>query len=517
MNKKFVISLILLLALTITGCTQYLTNQNSTTKVAEAKASEIIELKNSDLYTITASQVVKIINNQAYEMYAYNKMIPGPTLKVMQGSKITVELINDLPQETTIHWHGLRQNVKDDGVPGTSQKPVQPGEKYTYNLYFPDAGIYWYHPHIREDQQQDLGLAGNILVVPQNNLYNPVNREELLMLDDIAINNKEIVPYGKEKANFALMGRYGNIMLVNGKTNYNLTLAKGDVVRFYITDTSNVRPYNLSIPRAKIKLVGSDLGLYKKETYVDSIVITPGERYIIETYFQKPGEYQLININPIKSSPLGSITITEQATTNDYSAAFNNLEENEELFDVQPYLNKKPDYNLRLSIDSSMMMGGRMGMGGMPCHRMPDGTMMGNCEENEELQPIEWEDTMSMMNQQATTDNTKWIIHDETTDKENMDIGMQANVGDKIKIRIFNDEKSMHPMQHPIHLHGQRFLVLAINNKPVENHVWKDTTLIPIGSTVDLLVDVTNPGEWMFHCHISEHLEAGMMTTLTVK
>ena len=123
---------------------------------------------------------------------------------------------------------------------------------------------------------------------------------------------------------------------------------------------------------------------------------------------------------------------------------------------------------------------------------------------------------MSMMNRQATPDNTKWIIHDEKSGSENMDFAMTASIGDKVKIRIINDANSMHPMQHPMHLHGQRFVVLAIDGVPVKNQVWKDTVLVPIGSTVDVLVDVTNPGEWMFHCHIAEHLEAGMMSRFIV-
>src|SRR3989338_6439156 len=97
-----------------------------------------------------------------------------------------------------------------------------------------------------------------------------------------------------------------------------------------------------------------------------------------------------------------------------------------------------------------------------------------------------------------------------------MNITMQANKGDLVKLRLINPEHSMHPMHHPIHLHGQRFLVLNVNGVPTTNYVWKDTTLVPIGATVDLLVDATNPGEWMLHCHIAEHLESGMMTSLVV-
>lgn len=469
----------------------------------ESKFSEVILLKDGDSYTITASQVLKEVNGKQYTMYAYNDMIPGPMLKVTQGSRVKINFVNNINHETTIHWHGLRQDIKDDGVPGISQKPVKPGESYSYNLYFPDSGIYWYHPHVREDEQQDLGLAGNILVVPKKDIYNPVNREEVVMLDDILIDDQGVVPYPKNDANFALMGRFGNVMLVNGNTQYSLSLQKGDIVRFYFTDASNVRPFNLSVPGAKLKIVGSDGGLYEKETYVDSVVITPGERYIVEAYFVNEGEFDLIHVNPLRSYILGKIKVSARKTANDYSQAFNILRDNGKIMDTKDYLNKQPDYELELSIGSGMMMGGRMG------------GMMGVGENYNS--PIEWEDSMRMMNYHATSGNTKWTITDTKTGKENMDIAMNAKVGDRVKIRIFNNPNSMHPMQHPMHLHGQRFIVLSVDGVPVDNQVWKDTELLPIGSRMDILVDVTNSGEWMLHCHISEHLESGMMTKLSVE
>lgn len=511
MSRK--IFLALLVTLAVVGCTQYAGQDGSARPSVERQS---VELEDGAVYSITASEVIKNINGKEHQMYAYNGMIPGPLLKVAQGSRISIEFKNDLRHETTVHWHGLRHNVKDDGVPDMSQEPVKRGGKYTYNLYFPDAGIYWYHPHVREDEQQDLGLAGNILVAPKEPIYNQVNREEVLMLDDIYIDNKGIVPYGKDGSNFALMGRYGNVMLLNGKTNYSLEVSRGDVVRFYLTDASNARPFNISIPGARMKLIGSDIGVYEKEEYSDSVVIAPGERYTIEAYFENVGEYKIMNVNPEKEYELGKIIVSDKETANDYSAYFTSLKDNAEITDFKQYFDKEADYNLRLSIDSSMMMAGRMGMEGMPCHRMSDGTMMGNCGDSQDTEPIEWEDTMRMMNSQATSDNTKWIIHDEETGKENMDITMMASIGDKVKISIFNDPESMHPMQHPIHLHGQRFLVLTVDGKHVVNQVWKDTVLVPIGSKIDILVDATNPGQWMFHCHISEHLEAGMMSKFIV-
>lgn len=124
---------------------------------------------------------------------------------------------------------------------------------------------------------------------------------------------------------------------------------------------------------------------------------------------------------------------------------------------------------------------------------------------------------MTMMNQMSDTKNVLWKIIDNQTQQENMDINWNFKQGDKIKIHIFNDPDSMHPMQHPIHFHGQRFLVTSINGQKNENLVWKDTVLIPAGESVDILLDASNPGDWMAHCHISEHLEDGMMLNFSVQ
>jgi FtsP/CotA-like multicopper oxidase with cupredoxin domain len=109
-----------------------------------------------------------------------------------------------------------------------------------------------------------------------------------------------------------------------------------------------------------------------------------------------------------------------------------------------------------------------------------------------------------------------WILLDPDTGKSNMDIGWEFQVGDVVKIRIFNDPETIHPMNHPFHVHGQRYLVLSLDGVLNENLVWKDTAIIPVGTTMDILIDITNPGEWMMHCHIAEHLHAGMMTSFTV-
>jgi len=129
---------------------------------------------------------------------------------------------------------------------------------------------------------------------------------------------------------------------------------------------------------------------------------------------------------------------------------------------------------------------------------------------------IEWEDTESRFNKQATSEEITWILKDTNSGKINDDIDLNFKVGEKVKIRLFNDESTSFSIQHPIHFHGQRFLVLEKNGVRSENLVWKDTVLVPIGSYVDILLDITNPGKWMAHCHIAEHLTSGMMMTFNV-
>jgi suppressor of ftsI len=133
------------------------------------------------------------------------------------------------------------------------------------------------------------------------------------------------------------------------------------------------------------------------------------------------------------------------------------------------------------------------------------------------FQPVEWTGTMPMMNWASTGKQVTWVLRDPATGKENMEVDWRFRRGETVKLRLANERKSFHAMQHPVHVHGQRFLVLAVNGTASGNVAWKDTVLIPAGATVDLLVEMTNPGRWMMHCHIAEHLSADMMLAFTVE
>ena len=483
----------------------------------EAKTSETIELKNGDSYDLTASIVKKSVGNSVVKMLAYNGMIPGPLIKVEQGAEVTLHFNNNTDVDTTIHSHGVRLENKFDGVPDVTQKEVKPGESFTYKIKFPDEGMYWYHPHIREDYAQELGLYGNYLVVPNDpNYWSLVNREVALFVDDILMEDGKIATYSKESANRTLMGRFGNTMLVNGETNYSLQAKEGEVIRFYITNSANTRTFHISIPGAKMKLVGADGGKYEHETWSDGVILSPSERTIIEVLFPNAGSYKLEHKTPERIYALGTIAVASEKVAISYEKEFAVLRSNKdiqsEIDAFRPSFNKPADKNLKLTIDMGMQMNGMM-QGNTGGHNMHGGgQMMPNSQMVASGDSIEWEEGDSaMMNAMSNPDMMKWVIQDEETSKKNMDIDWKFKVGDKVKIKITNDPNSMHPMQHPIHFHGQRFLVLSTNGKPNDNLVWKDTTLIQNGDTVELLVEMTNPGEWMAHCHIAEHLEASMM------
>lgn len=513
----------------------------STEGLPEAQdRAEVVTLSDGEEYELEASYVVKEIGNRRIRMIAYNGSVPGPFMSVPQGGEITIHFTNNLDIPTTLHSHGLRLDFQFDGTPGVSQTAIQPGDTFTYTLKFPDAGTYWYHPHVREDYAQELGLYGTYSVTPTEYELPPVNDEETLIVDDILLEDGVPPPFYTDRTNFAIMGRFGNIMLVNGQTDYRKEVSSGSVVRLSITNTANARPFDLKIPGAQMKLIASDLSPYEQEEFVDFVIISPSERYIVDVYFPEVGTYKLTHTSHdpafgTQTYELGTFTATDEAAVPSYATAFNTLHtydwvvEEADKFDDMVY--KAPDHTIRLTMDPGTLDLGSIMSDQLPCHRMPDGTWMGKCNEakkeawlaglnTEESalggEKIHWEDHTYVLNKQTTNKDITWQIVDEATGAANAAIDWKFEVGEVIKLRIFNDPMSPHPMQHPFHIHGQRMMTIAKNGQPVENHVWKDSILIPVGETYDIMIEFSNPGIWMAHCHIAEHLASGMMFNVAV-
>ena len=495
---------------------QYVSNNNwgaaeiLSTDIAgllKTKPSETVELKNGDTYNLIAGYVTKEIGGKTQTMLAYNGSIPGPTIRVAQGAEVTINFKNDTDLPALLHSHGVRMDNAFDGSQ-TVQKEMNPGESFAYKLKFPDAGVYWYHPHVKEVYGQGLGLYGAFIVTPSDPLYfSQVNRELPLFLSDLPVENGKIA-LSKEKISHSLMGHYGNVILVNGEEKYNLQAKSGEVVRLYVINAANTRPFNFVIDGLKLKLTGADSGAYEKASFVDSVILGPSERAIIDVFMPKSGTYKIQNKTPDTVYSLGTISVTSEKIDVSYENEFNLLQNNtatkRSIDPFRSYFDKTPDKRITLTLN---MSGNMMDMRGIS----HGGSMMGGSMMSGSPDGIEWDDTNQIMNAMSNTDSIKWKIVDQNTGKENMDIDWRFKRGEPVKIRIFNDPKSMHPMQHPIHFHGQRFLVIERDGVRQTNLAWKDTTLVKSGETVDIILDPSNPGTWMAHCHISEHLEAGMM------
>jgi FtsP/CotA-like multicopper oxidase with cupredoxin domain len=347
---------------------------------------------------------------------------------------------------------------------------------------------------------------------PLGGYDNPVNREQLLMLGDLLLGPGGLTPFGEETPTHALMGRFGNVLLVNGEPHYTLDVKRGEIVRFYLTNASNSRIYNVSFPDARMKVVASDVGKFEREEWVESVVIAPAQRYVVEVEFAREGTVPLLNrvialdhgigAYFAEVDTLGTVHVDRTSAPTLHTRSFEELRTNTKVAaDIAPfrrYFTREPDHALVLSLRTRDLPPAVQGM------------LLGLNS------PVEWNDGMPMMNWATTGNEITWVLRDPVTGKENMDIDWHFRQGDVVKLRFLNDPSTSHAMAHPIHLHGQRFLVLSRDGVPNENLVWKDTALIPAGETVDILVDMSNPGKWMLHCHIAEHLGAGMHTVVTV-
>ena len=522
------------------------------TGLPNAGAPDSLALEDGERFALRIAPVKKAIGDQTVRMLAYNGSVPGPTLRVRQGSELWVDVENAGDLESTVHWHGLRLENASDGTTLT-QAPIQVGGRFSYRLAFPDPGIYWYHPHIREDYGQELGLYGNVIVEPADADYWPAAHRELaLTVDDVLIEDGRIARFERSQTTYVAMGRFGNVFLVNGEPDARLSVRRGEVVRFYLTNTANTRVFNLAFRGGRMKLVGGDSGRYERERWVESVVIAPSERAVVDVLFDGGSELALEHRTPERTHSLMAITVDDTPAEPSLGEAFARLRVNADMvaereraragFDAEP--------DKTLSLVAEMNLGEPEGSATYVCPMHPEevSDAPGRCAKcGMKLLPaavvrsakaaahhhdhgggsavaaqsfpsgIEWEDDMVAVNRITTPENTRWKLVEPATGAEGMAIGWRFRQGERVKIRLVNTMDSDHPMHHPFHVHGAgRFLILARNAIVEPNLVWKDTVLVTTGETVDILLELTNPGLWMAHCHIAEHHESGMMMRFEV-
>jgi suppressor of ftsI len=230
----------------------------------------------------------------------------------------------------------------------------------------------------------------------------------------------------------------------------------------------------------------------------------------VDLRFEAAGEVTMVNrvraIDPLRASffeeadTLGVVRVAAVRAEPDHGPAFERLRASTEGAAAaalqRAHLDRAPDHELTLTVRAAETLPFPI----LPLLRL----------ESVYRHPVEWTGVMPEMDWVATGKEVRWILRDSATGRENMDISWRLRVGNLVKIRLVSDRNSLHAMQHPVHIHGQRFLVLAVNGVPEDNLVWKDTVLVPTGFVTDILLEVTNPGRWMIHCHVAEHIETGM-------
>lgn len=474
-----------------------------------ARPRQVLTPEDGDAVELRAHAIRKIVGGQEMAFMGYNGQIPGPMILVEKNVTIEVTFINDTPFASSIHWHGLRHDNKFDGVPGLTQDPVPPGGTFTYLVHFPDAGMYWYHPHHREDIQQELGLYGNMMVLPAGGFTG--TNQEILVLDDLAMTPDGVVPFGVEASTHMFMGRFGTVPLVNGEERVELSARPGDPVVLYVTNVSNTRTWNMSVDGHTLFVNGSDLGSFPQPVPEESMAIAPAERYTATLIPGAPGRYAIVNrIQSIDHTTgvffpevdtLGWMTVKGPPAP--ASAKARLAVAAGPPIDADRVLSAAPPPTREVELI-------------MRTQDVPPLVAWILKADQSYFNPVEWSDTMPMMNWSATANQVDWVIREPSTGRENMDIEWRFDRGSTEVIRITNRRDAPHAMQHPVHLHGQRFRVLSYNGQSVTHQVWKDTVLIPAGMTVDIEVEFTNPGHWMMHCHIAEHLEGGMKLSFIV-
>jgi len=392
--------------------------------------------------------------------WGFNGQVPGPTIEARVGDVLQIRLTNHLLEPTAVHWHGLRVPAAMDGTEMV-QRPVAPGETFTYRFMVPDAGTFWYHPHVHETVQLERGLYGAIVVRGHDEPR--LDAEHVLVLDDVQLDRSgQIKPPGGwiEWHN----GREGNTRLVNGKQEPVLTMAGGQIERWRIVNAASARYVRLSIGGRPFRILGTDGGLIPTPVVASEVVLAPADR--VDLAVGPFAERETLRIESLRfSRGKMALWIPKRetfATVRVGPGAPSRAEIPDVLRRIDPIVSG--------SVDATREV--RLGWKPSRAHGV-DFTMNG--ESHHRAEP--------------------------------------CRVGELQVWDIVNGS----PVNHPFHLHGFFFQVLAVNGKPPNFLSWEDTVDVPARGRVRIAwIPDDRPGSWMYHCHILEHHAAGMMAHFDV-
>src|ERR687887_1708221 len=278
----------------------------SSSKCVAETVSEIRDMLPSDAeeavrYRLEASEIDwEIAPGRTVRGYGFNGQVPGPIVEAKQGVPLEIEFTNRLPEPTVIHWHGLRIPAAMDGTE-VVQRPVQPGETFTYRFTPPDAGTFWYHPHLNETEQLEKGLYGALIVRGADELA--LDGEQILVFDDLRVDNTgQIAKFGglMDRHN----GREGNVRLINGTSEPELTIAAGQIERWRIVNASSARYVRLSLGGIPFRIIGTDGGLIEAPVTAEEVLLPAADRVeLVIGPFEKEGDVFSIEDLPYNRWP----------------------------------------------------------------------------------------------------------------------------------------------------------------------------------------------------------------------
>ncbi len=400
----------------------------------------------------------------ATAVWAYNGAVPGPELRLRQGERLRIEVENGLSVATTVHWHGIRLPNAMDGVPEVTQPPIAAnGGRFTYEFDLPDAGTYWYHPHLGSPEQVARGLYGALIVEERNPPV--VDRDVVWVLSDWRLDREARLMEGfVSPMDSSHAGRIGNTVTVNGAIRESLPVRAGERLRLRLINASNARIYRLDFEGHEPRIIALDgqpvtphregrvaLGPGMRADLILDCAGKPGSEHRVIDDFYRQRAYELLKLRYSSEAPV-------RASFGPVPALAPN-----------PLAVPDPANAQRHRI----VFGGGM-MGAMPSQR--------------EHRGLFWTINGKVVSEHA---------HHEPL--------LVLRRGSSQVLELVN-ETSWH---HPIHLHGHVFRVLP------DGH-WADTVLLDPDSRAEIALVADNPGDWMFHCHVLEHQATGMMAMVRV-
>ncbi|HET6722412.1 MAG TPA: multicopper oxidase family protein [Chitinophagaceae bacterium] len=415
-------------------------------------------------YNLTASKFQwDTAPGKTITAWGFNNQIPAPTLKARVGDTMIIRVKNELQEPTIIHWHGLRIPSSMDGT-GVVQEPIKPGETFEYRFQLPDAGTFWFHSHANETVQMERGMYGALIVEDPAEQVT-TDAEKIFMIDDMKLDAKNrftksswFFPRIKERHD----GRQGNTLLINGKENPVIDVYCGQRERWRFINSSSARYFYLYMGGRPFQIIGTDGGLLESPITVNKILLTPGERIDVIAGPFYEGENFLIE-----------------------SLAYNRM----------TFLKSKRQAFATVQVGKE-----RSSVANIP-------------EKLREIEPLAPQDAV-------VTRKIKFSVGPSLKNGMNFLINNKIHVDDKPvkagELQIW-EIRNTSLMDHPFHLHGDFFQVIEENGKTPEYRAWKDTYNLTPRSKIKIAWLPDNRfGMWMYHCHILEHHEAGMMANFEV-